>query len=33
MIANADGSGQRLLAKRGGDEYFFQDAGGMGETT
>jgi serine/threonine protein kinase/Tol biopolymer transport system component len=25
MIANADGSGQRLLAKRGGDEYFYQD--------
>jgi len=25
MIANADGSGQRLLAKRGGDEYFFLD--------
>jgi len=25
MVANADGSGQRLLAKRGGDEYFYQD--------
>ncbi len=25
MIAHADGSGQRLLAKRGGDEYFFLD--------
>ena len=25
MIANADGSGQRLLAKRGGDEFFFED--------
>jgi serine/threonine protein kinase/Tol biopolymer transport system component len=25
MIANADGSGQRLLTKRGGDEFFFED--------